>query len=170
MNLDLETDSFGCPCSFPFCRSFFYFISRFLLSHCLFPLLLQYRGTESCIEFLDLPIAKGGEWRPWFFDASPVSGQFWEQKPSYWGELLASAPLSPQLGGYVKNYEGNVSFVTVHTSGHMVPQFRPAAALQLFRTTLNNMLLSPPLDVDKVSPRHSTPLKSQKASRVIKGK
>jgi len=111
---------------------------------------VQYRGTESCIEFLDLPIAKGGEWRPWFFDASPVSGQFWEQKPSYWGELLASAPLSPQLGGYVKNYEGNVSFVTVHTSGHMVPQFRPAAALQLFRTTLNNMLLSPPLDVDKV--------------------
>ncbi len=102
-------------------------------------------------------LISGGDWRPWFFEATPVSGQFWEQKPSYWGELLASAPLSPPLAGYVKNYQGNVSFVTVHSSGHMVPQFRPAAALELFRRTLANMLLSPPLDLNQVSPFTHTP-------------
>ena len=37
----------------------------------------------------------------------------------------------PQFGGHVVNYQHNLSFVSVHGSGHMVPQFRPRAAFKL---------------------------------------
>lgn len=52
----------------------------------------------------------------------------------------------PQLGGYVKDYENNVSFVTVHDSGHMVPQYKPLAAFHLFVRGLLNKPLAPPLN------------------------
>ena len=34
------------------------------------------------------------------------------------------------------NYQYNLSFVTIHGSGHMVPQFRPRAALRLLRNLI----------------------------------
>ena len=37
----------------------------------------------------------------------------------------------------VVNYEHNLRFVTVHGSGHMVPQFRPQSALRLLSTLLS---------------------------------
>ena len=35
-----------------------------------------------------------------------------------------------------QDYEKNVSFVTVHTSGHMVPQFKPEPAFEFLRAWL----------------------------------
>ncbi len=33
-----------------------------------------------------------------------------------------------RMGGYVTQYAGDLSFITVRGSGHMVPQYKPAAA------------------------------------------
>lgn len=41
----------------------------------------------------------------------------------------------PQIGGWVKNFE-RISFYTVRGAGHMVPQYRPEAALELFKLFL----------------------------------
>ena len=49
----------------------------------------------------------------------------------------------PQFGGHVTTYEHKLRFVTVHGSGHMVPQFRPRATLRMLNAVLGNHLLSP---------------------------
>ena len=54
---------------------------------------------------------------------------------------LLGRPMGAQLGGYVKSFEQNVSFVTIHGAGHMVPEFKPVAGLQLFKRVLFNLPL-----------------------------
>jgi len=50
-----------------------------------------------------------------------------------------------QMGGHVVDYEHGLSFVTFHGSGHMVPQFRPQAALHMLTKLVNFEILSPKL-------------------------
>jgi len=47
-----------------------------------------------------------------------------------------------QFGGHVVNYKNNLSFVTIHGAGHMVPQFRPQAALKLLRCLVGESALA----------------------------
>jgi len=42
-----------------------------------------------------------------------------------------------QIAGWTQDYE-HVSFVTVRGAGHMVPQWKPPQALQMFEAFLNN--------------------------------
>ena len=42
-----------------------------------------------------------------------------------------------QIGGWCKNFE-RISLYTVRGAGHMVPQYRPEAALELFKLFLTN--------------------------------
>lgn len=43
------------------------------------------------------------------------------------------------MGGYVTRYEDDrFDFLTIRGSGHMVPQFKPEAALELLRAWLHN--------------------------------
>ena len=51
--------------------------------------------------------------------------------------------MGPQFGGEVVNYENGLAFVTVHGSGHMVPQFRPQAALHMLDKLVCYQDLSP---------------------------
>ena len=51
--------------------------------------------------------------------------------------------MGPQFGGEVVNYENGLAFVTVHGSGHMVPQFRPEAALHMLDKLVHFQDLSP---------------------------
>ena len=40
------------------------------------------------------------------------------------------------IGGFVQNYEKNLSFVLVRGAGHMVPHDKPEAALQLLKNVV----------------------------------
>jgi cathepsin A (carboxypeptidase C) len=42
-------------------------------------------------------------------------------KPLLFGPSLTVVDAGAQFGGHVVNYQHNLSFVTVHGSGHMVP-------------------------------------------------
>merc|ERR1712032_1181364 len=54
-----------------------------------------------------------------------------------------------QFGGHVVSYEHNLSFVTVHGSGHMVPQFRPQSAERVLNRLLTGGLFAPVLPSDE---------------------
>jgi cathepsin A (carboxypeptidase C) len=43
----------------------------------------------------------------------------------------------------VVNYEKGLTFMTVHGSGHMVPQFRPRAALHMITNVVKGKIMSP---------------------------
>lgn len=43
-----------------------------------------------------------------------------------------------QMGGYVTRYATNFDFLTIRGSGHMVPEFKPQAALAMITAYLNN--------------------------------
>ena len=53
-----------------------------------------------------------------------------------------------RYGGEIIDYEHGLSFATVHGSGHMVPTFRPRAALQMIQHILANESFSPPVPND----------------------
>lgn len=42
------------------------------------------------------------------------------------------------MGGYVTRFEGHFDFLTIRGSGHMVPEFKPAASLAFLSTWLQN--------------------------------
>ena len=48
-------------------------------------------------------------------------------------------------GSGVVDFEHGLSFITVHGSGHMVPQFRPQAALHMLDKVLTAVPFAPPL-------------------------
>ena len=70
---------------------------------------------------------------------------FLEQKPLLYGPGLALVDAGPQYGGSVVDYAHNLSFVTVHGSGHMVPQFRPRAALHMLAKLVDGEAMAPPM-------------------------
>ena len=43
-----------------------------------------------------------------------------------------------RMGGYVTEYEGGFSYLTIRGSGHMVPEFKPAAAEEMIKRWLKN--------------------------------
>ena len=112
---------------------------------------VQFQGTEDSVRAIGLQVAQGGLWRPWFYKQRSAPVGLLAAKPPFWGPGLSHRPLpAPQLGGYVTDYDGNVSFVTVHGSGHLVPMFKPQVALHLFERVLRGGALSPPLDADEL--------------------
>jgi len=68
-----------------------------------------FTGSAQWIEAVGAPSGVVEDWTPWF--------------------------LAGQIAGYKKRY-GTISFVTVKHSGHMVPLFTPASALELFQMYL----------------------------------
>jgi carboxypeptidase C (cathepsin A) len=41
-----------------------------------------------------------------------------------------------RMGGYVTRYKGGFDYVTIRGSGHMVPEFKPAAAAEMLKQFL----------------------------------
>jgi carboxypeptidase C (cathepsin A) len=52
------------------------------------------------------------DWRPWTLDGRQ------------------------RVGGYVQEYEGDFSFLTVRGAGHMVPEYKPAASFEFLQRWL----------------------------------
>ena len=103
---------------------------------------VSYEGTRTAIERVGFPIEQ--PYRPWFFNATAAPQWVLEQKPNLYGPSLTTRGAGPQLGGHVVEYAHNLSFATVHGSGHMVPQFRPRASLHMLSKLLGGLPLTPP--------------------------
>eukprot|EP00656_Telonema_subtile_P017622 TRINITY_DN1947_c0_g1_i1.p1 TRINITY_DN1947_c0_g1~~TRINITY_DN1947_c0_g1_i1.p1 ORF type:complete len:558 (-),score=103.07 TRINITY_DN1947_c0_g1_i1:70-1743(-) len=104
---------------------------------------VSYEGTRTAISRVGYPELDGGGYRPWFFEHPAASYEFLQEKPLLFGPDLSLQDAGVQFGGHVVNYAHNLSFVTVHGSGHMVPQFRPQAALHMLNKVLLGIPFSP---------------------------
>ena len=106
---------------------------------------VSYEGTREAIRKVGFYELTGGSFRPWFFEAEAAETQLLLQKDLLFGPSLSAVDAGPQLGGEIVDFEHGLSFATVHGSGHMVPQFRPRAALTLLAHLISNTSFSPRL-------------------------
>lgn len=110
---------------------------------------VSYEGTRTAIEKVGFAVLPGGSYRPWFYDKKAAALQTLMEKPSLFGPNLELLDAGAQLGGQIVDYEHNLSFATVHGSGHMVPQFRPQSAERLLDRLLTGSPFTPPLATDQ---------------------
>jgi len=110
---------------------------------------VSYEGTRVAIEQVGFPVIPGGAYRPWFYDKKAADVKTLHEKPDLFGPNLELTAAGAQFGGQVVNYEHNLSFATVHGSGHMVPQFRPQAAERLLNRLLTGKEWAPLLATDE---------------------
>jgi cathepsin A (carboxypeptidase C) len=109
---------------------------------------VSYEGTRAAIETVGFPLVFGGNQRPYFARLGGVDAATLKQKPLLFGPDLSVQQPGVQFMGHVTTYTHNLQFVTVHGSGHMVPQFRPRAGAHLLRKLLTNDPFAPPLPGD----------------------
>jgi serine carboxypeptidase-like clade I len=112
---------------------------------------VSYEGTRTAVKRIGFAEIDGGSYRPWFYNQTAASIALLAEKAPLFGPNLLAQSVGAQLGGEVVNYEHGLSFLTVHGSGHMVPQFRPQAALHMLVKLLQKEkgLLSPLLPSNK---------------------
>lgn len=103
---------------------------------------VSYEGTRAAADKVGFAVTAA--YRPWFFNASAATASVLLEKPVLFGPSLAAQSSGVQYGGSIVNYAHNFAFLTVHGAGHMVPQFRPRAALHLLTKLVTGGALSPP--------------------------
>eukprot|EP00965_Chrysotila_dentata_P052034 1726894-Pleurochrysis_carterae.AAC.3 len=104
---------------------------------------VSYEGTRRAIASVGFGVRAGGEFRPWFFNATAATAQTLRDKPILFGPDLTLRDAGVQYGGSVVDYEHNLSFATVHGAGHMVPQFRPRVSLHMLSKLVTGAPLTP---------------------------
>lgn len=104
---------------------------------------VSYEGTRTAIKRVGFPEVDGGGYRPWFYNHTAASLKVITEKATMFGPDLLLQDTGAQFGGEVVNYEQNMAFLTIHGSGHMVPQFRPQAALHMLTKMINYEDLAP---------------------------
>lgn len=104
---------------------------------------VSYEGTRTAIERVGFPEVEGGSYRPWFYNHTATTLEILAEKASMFGPDLLVQPTGAQFGGEIVNYKYGLAFLTVHGSGHMVPQFRPQAALHMIEKLVTYKELSP---------------------------
>jgi serine carboxypeptidase-like clade 1 len=107
---------------------------------------VSYEGTRTAIEKVGFPVAQ--PYRPWFFNFTAAETGVLEKKDLLFGPSLSLQAGGAQYGGEIVDYENGLSFATVHGSGHMVPTFRPRAALKLIEHVVRNTSFSPEVPDD----------------------
>jgi len=116
---------------------------------------VSYEGTRTALERVGFPEIEGGYYRPWFYNHTAADPTILMEKAAMFGPDLLVVPTGSQFGGEIVNYENNLSFLTVHGSGHMVPQFRPQAALHMLGKVLAGDPFSPLLPSNRTLARMS---------------
>jgi len=104
---------------------------------------VSYEGTRTAIARVGFPEVDGGGYRPWFYNHTATTIEVLLEKPVLYGPDLLLQTTGAQFGGEIVTYEQGLSFLTVHGSGHMVPQFRPEAALHMLSKLVLYQDLSP---------------------------
>jgi serine carboxypeptidase-like clade 1 len=105
---------------------------------------VSYEGTRLAVKQIQLDELDGGSYRPWFYNQTAAPLEILATKSALFGPNLVAQNMGAQFGGEVVDYKEGLAFVTFHGSGHMVPQFRPQAALHFLNQFLSNgKLLSP---------------------------
>ena len=104
---------------------------------------VSWEGTRTAIERVGFHEISGGSYRPWFYKHDAASIAVIEEKAAMFGPDLLAVDTGAQFGGEVVDYQNGLSFVTIHGSGHMVPQFRPQAALHMLDKVLSGEPFSP---------------------------
>jgi serine carboxypeptidase-like clade 1 len=109
---------------------------------------VSYEGTRTAVKRIGFSELDGGGYRPWFYNHTAAPLSVIQEKAVMFGPDLLLQNTGAQFGGEVVNYEHGLAFVTVHGSGHMVPQFRPQAALHMLTMLLRGKELSPLLPLN----------------------
>jgi cathepsin A (carboxypeptidase C) len=104
---------------------------------------VSYEGTRVAMTRVGFGELDGGGYRPWFYNHTAATYKVLAEKPILYGPDLLLTGSGPQFGGHIVNYENHLSFMTVHGSGHMVPQFRPQAALHMLAKVLSKDMFAP---------------------------
>lgn len=104
---------------------------------------VSYEGTRTAVKRIGFPEIDGGGYRPWFYNHTATTISVLQEKAVMFGPDLLLQDTGIQFGGEIVNYEHGLAFLTVHGSGHMVPQFRPQAALHMLQKLLAGQDLSP---------------------------
>jgi cathepsin A (carboxypeptidase C) len=104
---------------------------------------VSYEGTRLAVKQIMIDELDGGSYRPWFYNQTAASLEVLAEKSALYGPNLVAQDMGPQFGGEVTDYELGLKFITFHGSGHMVPQFRPQAALHFIQKFVAGGTLSP---------------------------
>lgn len=102
---------------------------------------VTYEGTRTAIGQVGFPIEDA--YRPWFFNATGATAAFTQKKPLLFDPFGTIGEAGVQFGGMIVNYANNLAFMTIHGSGHMVPEFRPRHALHLIFKVVSQKPFSP---------------------------
>ena len=110
-------------------------------------------GSQRAAYAFGMPVKAGGEWRPWSYNETAAGESLLEWKMPSYGQSLSYNGNGEQLGGYVVDFEGDFTYLTFHGSGHMVPEYKPQAALAFFKKFIHDDAYAPPFeypdDLDK---------------------
>jgi len=98
---------------------------------------VSYEGSRLAIDKIGFDIVS--DYRPWFLNLAKTSQEFLQKKPILFGPKLSFLNAGVQYGGSIVTYESNLSFMTVHGSGHMTPEYRPRAALHILKQLVKPM-------------------------------
>lgn len=104
---------------------------------------VSYEGTRLAVKQIQIDELDGGSYRPWFYNQTAASIEVLAEKSALFGPNLVAQNMGAQFGGEVTDYHSGLKFVTFHGSGHMVPQFRPQAALHFLEKFISGGELSP---------------------------
>lgn len=85
---------------------------------------VTYEGTRTAVKRIGLEELDGGSYRPWFYNQTAVDPKIFQERAPLFAPNVLAQEMGAQMGGEVTNYEAGLSFLTIHGSGHMVPQFR----------------------------------------------
>jgi serine carboxypeptidase-like clade 1 len=104
---------------------------------------VSYEGTRLAVKQIGFDELDGGGYRPWFYNHTGTTAELLAEKAPLFGPDLLCQDMGAQFGGEIVNYDHNLTFLTFHGSGHMVPQFRPQAALHMLAKLIRRQSLSP---------------------------